>query len=72
MANAKLNTTVDTDGIDRLAIGGRLYDMFKCSRDSKIKFDGQEMYMKEQDIIDMFYLVNNDRIIRSKKFKIVP
>ena len=55
----------DTAEIDRVAIGVRLYDMFKATNaNSKLHSDG-EMYMHEKDINAMFQLVNNtDRVIR--------
>ena len=62
---AGLKVTVDITEVDRVAIGVRLYDMFKADNKlNKLHHDG-EMYMHESDINAMFQLVNNtDRVIR--------
>lgn len=65
MANSNLKITVDSKELDRLAIGGRLYDMFKGS-DDKINFstiiefdrDTGDIFIRESDLLKAIQLVN--------------
>lgn len=56
---ASLKVSVDTSEVDRIAIGTRLYDMLDGSNPfNKLHRDDNGWYMNEEDIKDMFNLVN--------------
>ena len=57
MANVKI--AIDITEIDRISIGVRLYDMFNMSNKfNKIKDDNGQLYISENDIKEMFKLIN--------------
>jgi hypothetical protein len=61
-----IGVSVDTSDVDRIAIGMRLYNMFKADNAmNKLHHNGDMVYMHEGDINAMYQLVNNtERCIR--------
>lgn len=59
MADTNLKLKIDTSELDRLAIGGRIYDMLDLANmDNSLTTDNGKIAIYEKDIIDIFYLVN--------------
>lgn len=74
MADLKISVIADTKGIDRICIGGRLYDALEWNGETVnpyriIGFDKEtrEITIKESDLLKLIQLVNPgqpDRPIR--------
>lgn len=65
MAEFKMKLEVDTTDVERIAIGVRIYDMFKADNVNNKLHNDLGTYINERDINAMYQLVNNtDRCIQ--------
>lgn len=71
MANGSIGINVDAKGIDRLAIGGRLYDMLDAGNEFNILHnDGSKLFVSYEDLYSMIKLVNpNIEVFERRKAK---
>jgi hypothetical protein len=70
LANVKLS--VDAEELDRLAIGGRIYDKFNLSNAYNIfKVKDGELVIYEKDIENIVNLINEPMSIKPKKISVI-
>lgn len=70
MAKTLFRVSVDTDEIDRLAIGGRVYDKLNLSNpDNIFKVKDGELVLYEMDIENIVNLINEPN--KPKKLSII-
>lgn len=74
MINKSIKLNINSEELDRLAIGARLYDAMKYSDDrvnfySILKYDEEteEVLIKEDDLLELVKLVNKEQKILDKE-----